>query len=57
MSQYVDQKHLSYAAGVGFMVVGVWTIWQASMSLHLTTTLCGPCAAKLGRYVMPGEMQ
>lgn len=29
VSQYVDQKHLSYAAGVGFMVVGVWTIWQA----------------------------
>ncbi|NCF26996.1 MAG: TMEM165/GDT1 family protein [Gammaproteobacteria bacterium] len=29
VSQYVDPKHLSYAAGVGFMVIGVWTIWQA----------------------------
>ncbi len=29
VSQYVDPKHLSYAAGVGFMIIGVWTIWQA----------------------------
>lgn len=29
VSQYVDPKYLSYAAGVGFMVIGVWTIWQA----------------------------
>ena len=29
VSQYVDPKYLSYAAGVGFVVVGVWTIWQA----------------------------
>ena len=29
VSQYVDQKHLAYAAGVGFVAVGAWTIWQA----------------------------
>lgn len=29
MSQYVDQKYLSYVAGVGFVLVGIWTIWQA----------------------------
>ena len=29
VSQYVDQKYLAYAAGVGFMLVGAWTIWQA----------------------------
>ncbi len=29
VSQYVDQKYLSYAAGVGFMLVGIWTIWRA----------------------------
>jgi putative Ca2+/H+ antiporter (TMEM165/GDT1 family) len=29
VSQYVDQKYLSYAAGVGFMLVGIWTVWRA----------------------------
>jgi len=29
VSQYVDQKYLSYAAGFGFVLVGVWTIWRA----------------------------
>lgn len=29
VSQYVDQKYLSYAAGVGFVLVGIWTIWRA----------------------------
>lgn len=29
VSQYVDQKYLAYAAGAGFVVVGIWTIWQA----------------------------
>jgi putative Ca2+/H+ antiporter (TMEM165/GDT1 family) len=29
VSQYVDPKYLAYAAGVGFVVVGLWTIWQA----------------------------
>ncbi len=28
VSQYVDQKYLSYAAGVGFVLVGMWTIWR-----------------------------
>ncbi len=29
LSQYVDPKYLAYAAGAGFMIIGVWTIWQA----------------------------
>ena len=29
ISQYVEPKFLSYAAGVGFVAVGLWTIWQA----------------------------
>jgi len=29
ISQYVDQKYLSQAAGVGFVLVGIWTLWQA----------------------------
>lgn len=29
VSQYVDPKFLAYAAGVGFVLVGIWTIWQA----------------------------
>jgi putative Ca2+/H+ antiporter (TMEM165/GDT1 family) len=29
VSQYVDQKYLSYAAGIGFMLVGIWTLWRA----------------------------
>ncbi len=29
VSQYVDPRHLSYAAGIGFIVIGIWTIWQA----------------------------
>ena len=28
ISQHVDQKYLSYAAGVGFVLVGIWTIWR-----------------------------
>lgn len=30
LSQYVNPRHLSYAAGVGFVVIGIWTIWQAA---------------------------
>ena len=30
VSQYVNPRYLSYAAGVGFIVIGVWTIYQAS---------------------------
>jgi len=29
ISQYVDPKYLSYAAGFGFVLIGMWTIWQA----------------------------
>lgn len=29
ISQHVDQKYLSFAAGVGFVLVGIWTIWRA----------------------------
>jgi putative Ca2+/H+ antiporter (TMEM165/GDT1 family) len=29
VSQYVDPKYLTYAAGAGFVAVGVWTILQA----------------------------
>jgi putative Ca2+/H+ antiporter (TMEM165/GDT1 family) len=30
LSQYVDPKYLSYAAGIGFIAIGAWTIYQAS---------------------------
>jgi len=30
VAQYVNPKHLSYAAGVGFIVIGAWTLYQAS---------------------------
>ena len=29
ISQYVDPKYLSYAAGLGFILIGIWTVWQA----------------------------
>jgi putative Ca2+/H+ antiporter (TMEM165/GDT1 family) len=29
VSNYIDPKYLSYAAGTGFIVIGIWTIWQA----------------------------
>ncbi len=29
ISQYVDPKYLSYAAGFGFVLIGIWTVWQA----------------------------
>ena len=29
ISNYVDPKYLSYVAGVGFVLIGVWTISQA----------------------------
>ena len=32
VSQYVNPRHLSYAAGVGFIVIGAGTIYQASGS-------------------------
>jgi putative Ca2+/H+ antiporter (TMEM165/GDT1 family) len=30
VSKYLNPKYLSYAAGVGFMLIGAWTIYQAS---------------------------
>jgi len=30
VAQYVSPKLLSYVAGAGFIVIGAWTIWQAS---------------------------
>lgn len=29
VAQYVHPKYLSYAAGIGFVAIGAWTIWQA----------------------------
>jgi len=28
IAQYVSPRLLSYVAGVGFIVIGAWTIWQ-----------------------------
>ena len=30
VSQYVNPKYLSYAAGAGFIAIGIWTVWQAA---------------------------
>jgi putative Ca2+/H+ antiporter (TMEM165/GDT1 family) len=30
VSQYVNARYLSYAAGIGFIVIGAWTIYSAS---------------------------
>lgn len=30
VSQYVNPRYLSYAAGIGFIAIGAWTIYQAS---------------------------
>jgi putative Ca2+/H+ antiporter (TMEM165/GDT1 family) len=30
ISQYVDPRYLSYIAGAGFIVIGIWTIAQAT---------------------------
>jgi putative Ca2+/H+ antiporter (TMEM165/GDT1 family) len=32
VSQYIGPKQLSYVAGAGFIVIGVWTIWQGAAS-------------------------
>lgn len=29
VAEYVDPRYLAYAAGSGFIAIGVWTIWQA----------------------------
>jgi putative Ca2+/H+ antiporter (TMEM165/GDT1 family) len=30
LSSYVNPKYLSYAAGVAFIAIGVWTLYQAA---------------------------
>ena len=30
VSKYLSPKYLSYGAGVGFMLIGAWTIYQAT---------------------------
>jgi putative Ca2+/H+ antiporter (TMEM165/GDT1 family) len=29
ISHYVDPRYLSYIAGAGFIIIGIWTIVQA----------------------------
>ena len=29
ISSFVDPRNLSVAAGIGFIVIGIWTLWQA----------------------------
>jgi putative Ca2+/H+ antiporter (TMEM165/GDT1 family) len=29
LSQYVNTRHLSIVAGVGFIAIGAWTLWSA----------------------------
>ena len=29
LSQYVNPRHLTIAAGVGFVAIGLWTLWGA----------------------------
>ena len=28
-ADYIDPKYLSYAAGIGFILIGLWTLWAA----------------------------
>ena len=30
ISQYASPKLLSYVAGVGFLIIGAWTLWQGT---------------------------
>lgn len=32
LSQYVNPKYLSYAAGAGFILIGLWTLYQVAGS-------------------------
>jgi putative Ca2+/H+ antiporter (TMEM165/GDT1 family) len=32
VAQYLSPKFLSYIAGTGFVIIGAWTIWQATAS-------------------------
>ena len=29
VSRYLDPRYLSYAAGIGFILIGMWTVWRA----------------------------
>lgn len=29
LSSYINEKYLHYAAGAGFVVIGLWTLWKA----------------------------
>jgi putative Ca2+/H+ antiporter (TMEM165/GDT1 family) len=29
VSEYVNEKYLHFAAGAGFIIIGVWTLWKA----------------------------
>lgn len=29
VSTYIDPKYLSYVAGVGFIAIGIWTLWSS----------------------------
>lgn len=30
VAQYVNPKYLSYIAGIGFIIIGAWTLWQGA---------------------------
>jgi len=29
LSNYINEKYLHYAAGTGFVIIGIWTLWKA----------------------------
>ena len=29
VARYVDPRYLSYVAGIGFILIGAWTVWRA----------------------------
>ena len=29
VSNFISEKHLHYAAGAGFVIIGLWTLWKA----------------------------
>lgn len=29
LANVINPRHLSYIAGVGFIIIGVWTLWRA----------------------------
>ncbi|TAN84924.1 MAG: TMEM165/GDT1 family protein [Gallionella sp.] len=29
LSDHIDEKYLHYAAGAGFVAIGIWTLWKA----------------------------